>query len=75
LYLEKGGRSIVSLREYDGEWEEYAIRALTSMIGGEEDRGNARFRRLVLETVPSELMPLLKQYGFVPTPKGLAKYA
>jgi ATP-dependent helicase Lhr and Lhr-like helicase len=75
LYLEKGGRSIVALREYDGEWEEYSIRALTAMIGGEEDRGSARFRRLVLETVPSELMPLLKQYGFVPTPKGLAKYA
>ena len=75
LYLEKGGRSVVALRDYDGDWEEPSIRALTAMIGGEEDRGSARFRRLVLESVPAELATLLKQYGFVPTPKGLAKYA
>lgn len=75
LYLEKGGRSIVALRDYNGDWEEPSIRALTAMIGGEEERGSARFRRLVLESVPTELSPLLKQHGFVATPKGLAKYA
>ncbi len=76
LYLEKGGRSIVALRPFDGEWEEPVIRALSAMVGTEESRDRiVRFRRLVLETLPDELLPLLRAAGFVPTPKGLAKYA
>ncbi len=76
LYLEKGGRGAVALRAFDGSWERATIRALTDMIGTEESAGRpVRFRRLVLESVPDELVPLLKEHGFVPTPKGLAKYA
>ena len=76
LYLEKGGRSAVALRPFDGEWERPVIRALTNMIGPDDDRDrHIRFKRLVLETVPDELVALLKEHGFVPTPKGLAKYA
>ena len=76
LYLEKGGRSIVALRPFDGEWEDPVVRALVAMVGPEESRDRVvRFRRLVLETVPAELLPLLRAAGFVPTPKGLAKYA
>jgi ATP-dependent Lhr-like helicase len=76
LYLEKGGRSIVALREFDGTWERATIRALTDMIGAEDSAGRAvRFRRLVLESFPDELTSLLKEHGFVPTPKGLARYA
>ena len=76
LYLEKGGRSIVALRPFDGEWEEPVIRALSAMVGTEESRDRiVRFRRLVLETFPDELLPPLRAAGFVPTPKGLAKYA
>ena len=52
------------------------VKALTAMVGtGEERDGHSRFKRLVLETLPAELVTLLKQHGFVPTPKGLAKYA
>ena len=76
LYLEKGGRGAVALRPFDGEWERPVVRALTNMIGTDDDRDrHVRFKRLVLETVPDELVPLLKEHGFVPTPKGLAKYA
>ena len=76
LYLEKGGRGIVALRAFDGSWERPTIRALTEMIGSEEQLGRpVRFRRLVLESFPDELLILLKEHGFVPTPKGLAKYA
>jgi ATP-dependent helicase Lhr and Lhr-like helicase len=76
LYIEKGGRSLVALRDFDGSWETAVVRALTAMVGtGEERDHHSRFRRLVLETMPDELVPLLKLHGFVPTPKGLAKYA
>jgi len=73
-YLEKGGRSLVALRGFDGEWERPVMRALSEVVGNEDDR-RARFRKLVLETYPSELHQLLVESGFVPTPKGLAKYA
>ena len=76
LYLEKGGRSIVALRPFDDSWEDHVVRALNAMVGPEETRDRiVRFRRLVLETVPDELLPRLRAAGFVPTPKGLAKYA
>ena len=76
LYIEKGGRSLVALRSFDGSWEAAVVRALTAMVGtGEERERHSRFRRLVLESLPDELVPLLKQHGFVATPKGLAKYA
>ena len=76
LYIEKGGRSLVALRGFDGSWELAVVKALTAMVGnGDERDGHSRFKRLVLETLPEELVPLLKQKGFVPTPKGLAKYA
>jgi ATP-dependent helicase Lhr and Lhr-like helicase len=73
-YIEKGGRSLVALREFDGNWEEPIVSALAKMVGPEEDR-TARFRKLVLESFPDELKVLLTTAGFVPTPKGLAKYA
>ncbi len=76
LYLEKGGKSIVALRPLDDSWEDHVIRALSAMVGPEESRDRiVRFRRLVLESFPDELLPRLRAAGFVPTPKGLAKYA
>jgi ATP-dependent helicase Lhr and Lhr-like helicase len=75
LYLEKGGRSLVALRPFDGEWETPVVRALTSMVGTDEERSRTiRFKQLIVETMPDELVPILKAHGFVPTPKGLAKY-
>ena len=80
LYLEKGGRGAVALRPFDDTWEAPVVKALAGMVGTEDDSYRAtnrsiRFNRLILENVPDELVPLLKANGFVPTPKGLAKYA
>jgi ATP-dependent helicase Lhr and Lhr-like helicase len=76
LYVEKGGRGIVALRSFDEEWEEPVVRALSEMVGSDDERTRTiRFKQLVLESFPQELLPLLKSNGFVPTPKGLAKYA
>jgi ATP-dependent helicase Lhr and Lhr-like helicase len=80
LYLEKGGRGAIALRPFDDTWEAPVVKALAGMVGTEDDSYRAanrsiRFNRLILENVPDELVPLLKSNGFVPTPKGLAKYA
>jgi len=69
LYLEKGGRGLVALRSYDGTWEEDAVRALTELVAG------GRFRRLALERFDDELAAALKAEGFVPSPRGLVRYA
>jgi ATP-dependent Lhr-like helicase len=69
LYVEKGGRGLVALREFDGTWEVPAIEALKQLLG------EGRFRRISVERVPDALDPFLRQAGFVPTPKGLVLYA
>jgi ATP-dependent helicase Lhr and Lhr-like helicase len=74
LYIEKGGRSLVALRPFDGTWESHAVGALGALVGP-DDRPSARFRKLVFETYPADLREVLNQAGFVATPKGLARYA
>jgi ATP-dependent Lhr-like helicase len=69
LYLERGGKGLVALRACDGTWEEDAVRAVTELV---ED---GRFRRLALERFDDELVPVLKAEGFVPSPRGLVRYA
>jgi ATP-dependent Lhr-like helicase len=69
LYLERGGRGLVALRTLDGTWEEQAVAAL----GGLLSRG--RIRRLNLERYDDGLEPVLRAAGFVPSPKGLVRYA
>ena len=69
LYVEKGGRGVVALRALDGTWEPQAVTALGGLVAG------GRFSRLSLERFPSELEPLLRAADFVPTPKGLVRYA
>ena len=63
LYLERGGRTLVALREIDGSWEGPALDTLT------------RLGKLSLQRFPEELRPLLMATGFVPTPKGLVRHA
>jgi hypothetical protein len=36
---------------------------------------DGRFRRLALERFDEELVPVLKAEGFVPSPRGLVRYA
>ena len=69
LYVEKGGRALVALRPYDGEWESFAVAALTTLLA------DGRLARLGVERYDAELAPALAAAGFVPTPKGLVRYA
>jgi len=69
LYLERGGRAVVTLREYDGSWEAAAVEALGGLVG------DGRLRRLALERFDEELSPVLRSAGFVPSPRGLVRYA
>ncbi|MDQ3980605.1 MAG: DEAD/DEAH box helicase, partial [Actinomycetota bacterium] len=69
LYLERGARGLVALRPLDGVWEERAVAALATLVEG------GRLRRLSLERYPHGLEPALRQAGFVPSPKGLVRYA
>jgi ATP-dependent Lhr-like helicase len=69
LYVERGGKGLVALREFDGSWEEQSVAALGGLLA------EGRYSRLTVERVPPELDPLLRGAGFVPTPKGLVRYA
>src|SRR5437879_10628612 len=69
LYLERGGRSVVALRPFDGSWEHSAVDALGSLVAG------GRLRRLALERFDDELAPVLRDAGFVPSPRGMVRYA
>ncbi|MHB8504305.1 MAG: Lhr family helicase, partial [Acidimicrobiales bacterium] len=69
LYLERGGRALLCLREADGSWEEAAVAALASLVVG------GRMSRLALQRFPEELAGTLRGAGFTPTPKGLVRYA
>ncbi len=69
LYVERGGKGLVGLRPYDGSWEEQAVAALVGLVDG------GRFSRLSVGRFDAELDPLLRTHRFVPTPKGLVRYA
>lgn len=69
LYVERGGRTIIALRPPDGTWEPAAVRGLVGLVEG------GRVRRLFVGQVDEGLVPHLRAAGFVPTPKGLARYA
>jgi ATP-dependent Lhr-like helicase len=69
LYLERGGKGLVCLREADGSWEERAVGALAALV----DAG--RWPRLALERHPDELAEVLVAADFTPTPKGLIRYS
>jgi ATP-dependent Lhr-like helicase len=67
-YLERGGKGLVALRELDGTWEVPAARALSALVA------QGRWRRLVLERYPAEMISVLVEAGFTPGPKGLVRY-
>jgi hypothetical protein len=66
LYVEKGAKGLVALRELDGTWEEDAVAALGTLLN--------RVRRLSIERYDEGLEPILRAAGFVPSPKGLVRY-
>jgi ATP-dependent helicase Lhr and Lhr-like helicase len=69
LYVERGGKGLVSLRPYDGEWEQEAVAALGGLLA------EGRFKRLTVEKADPEMEAVLKAAGFVQAPKGLVRYA
>jgi ATP-dependent Lhr-like helicase len=68
-YIERGGKGLVALRDFDGTWEEAVGSALASMLS------TGRWRRLVLQRWPEEMAAVLAAAGFIPSPKGLVRYA
>jgi len=68
LYLERGGRALVTLRQYDGTWEAPAVDALAGLVA------DGRLRRLAVERFDEKLDPVLRSAGFVPSPRGLVRY-
>jgi len=69
LYVERGARGLVALRPFDGTWEDEAVAALGQLVT------TGRFRRLALERFDEALAPILRAAGFVPSPRGLVRYA
>jgi ATP-dependent Lhr-like helicase len=69
LYVERGGQGLVPLRDFDGEWEAAAVQGLAGLLG------SGRWNRLALRRYPEPLEPYLRAAAFVPSPKGLVKYA
>ncbi len=69
LFVERGGRGLIPLRELDGSWERQAAGALADTVA------SGRWRRLVLKRYPDEMGAVLREAGFVPSPKGLVRYA
>ena len=69
LYLERGGRSLVALRSFDGSWEAAGIEALGTLVA------DGHLRRLALERFDDDLAPVLRTAGFVPSPRGMVRYA
>jgi len=59
----------VALRECDGTWEDAAVAALASLVSA------GRWRKLAVQRYPDEMVDALQSAGFVPTPKGLVRYA
>jgi ATP-dependent Lhr-like helicase len=68
LYVEKGAKGLLALRQLDGTWEEAAVEALTGLVA------SGRTRRLAVERFDEGLGPYLRGAGFVPSPKGLVRY-
>jgi ATP-dependent Lhr-like helicase len=69
LYVERGGRSLVALRPHDGTWEEAAVDAVCGLLG------EGRLHKLAVERWPDGFDGLLAAAGFVPSPKGMVRYA
>jgi len=69
LYLERGGRGLIALRSFDGQWERAAVVAICGLVV------DGRLRRIALARYPEELTGVLGELGFSPSPKGLVRYA
>jgi ATP-dependent helicase Lhr and Lhr-like helicase len=76
LFVERGGRTLVPLREPEEEWLRRALAALVSYVKGRGvEPGRTRARRLAVERFDGEpvtesfVMPLLLDAGFLAGPR------
>jgi ATP-dependent Lhr-like helicase len=69
LYVERGGRSLVPLREPEENWLRQALDALVAHVKASGARRLAVERFDGEPVVDSELMPLLLEAGFVAGPR------
>jgi len=69
VFVDRGAKSVSVMRDCDGSWEQDAVSAIVSLL----DRGV--FKHLVFERVPDVFRGVLIDNQFVPTPKGLTRYA
>ena len=69
LYVEKGAKALLALRPLDGSWEQAAVGALDGLVA------SGRVRRLAIERFDEGLTQALRGAGFVPSPRGLVRYA
>ena len=69
LFVERGGRSLVPLRDPDPEWLEPALAALVAHVraGGAKRLAVERFDGVAV--TESEVMPLLVRAGFLAGPR------
>ena len=74
MYVERGGRTLVPLREPDEEWLRPAIAALVEHVRT-MPRAGGKPKRLAIErfdgepVTESEIMPLLVDVGFLAGPR------
>ena len=64
LYLERGGRSLVTLRDPDPSWARPALAALAAWVLADRSRRAAVERIDGAPALESELGPLLREAGF-----------
>jgi ATP-dependent helicase Lhr and Lhr-like helicase len=69
LYVERGGRSLVPLRDPDSEWLRPALEALVAHVRATGQKRLAVERFDGEPVSESEIMPLLVEAGFVPGPR------
>ncbi len=69
LYVERGGRSLVPLRDPDETWLSPALEALVASVRGGRGRRLAVERFDGVAVTESEALPLLVEAGFLAGPR------
>jgi ATP-dependent Lhr-like helicase len=69
LYVERGGRSLIPLRDPDSAWLRPAVAALVDWVRADRGRRLSVERFDGLPVVESDILPLLVEVGFLAGPR------
>ena len=69
LFVERGGRSLVPLREPDDAWLRPALAALVDHVGAAARSGSRSSASTAAPSARREVMPLLVEAGFLAGPR------